>query len=221
MKYIMFLVFVVVVVLITRKVRGASVPPPRIHLVPIGVTGKHARNLNRYTRDLESRGFISLGTYRVDPMRGVVLTGFTHVGESLCAVVYTHVIAGTFIDVVSKNEAGHSFTVTTAPAGKELDQPQGHEKVFDPQMPVDRMIETALQRRPPAPYVSWTTESFPRKFEEAYAQETDWRAGRGGVTADEVRRTAGTMCGTLSEKDVQEGTRRLHRKYAESRRDLS
>jgi hypothetical protein len=203
-----------------RRFLSVMVPPPRIHLAPINATGAHARNLQRYTRELESRGFVRLDTYRVDPMHGVTLTAFTHVGESLCAVVYTHRVAGTFIDIVSKNEAGRSFTVTTAPAGKELDQPEGHEKVFDPHMPVERMIETALQRRPPAPYVSWYRESFARLFEEAYAKEMDWRASRGGATLDEVRRHADAMGGNISEQNIQKATRTLQKQYAESRRGL-
>jgi hypothetical protein len=225
MKFLAILLSVVVAFYIVRKVRGllaaAAVPPPRIHLLPVGATGMHALNLDRYARELESRGFARLGTYRVDRMRGVVLTAFSHVGESLCAVVYTHPLAGAFIDIVTKNEAGRTFTITTAPAGKDLDQPDGHEKVFDQDMPVERMIEVALQRRPAAPYVSWSVKNFAQQFEEAYAREMDWRAGRGGVTSDEVRRTAATMGGKFSEKNVQDATRRLHRQYMESRRDMS
>jgi len=216
------LIAMVVVLIVARKVRGllTMVPPPRIHLRPCAPTWAHRRSLSRYTHDLEGRGFVRLGTYRADPIRGIVLTAFAHVPEALCAVVYTHPLVGTFIDFVSKNLTGRSFTVSSARAGKELDQPEGHEKVFDPGMPVARMIETVLQRRPPAPYLAWSAENFAREFEGAYAREMDWRAGRGGVTQDEVRRTADAMGRNVSDRDVLETTRKLQRQYVHSRRDM-
>jgi hypothetical protein len=196
------------------------VPPPRVHLEPTRPSGRHARDLKPHARELESRGFARIGTYRVTPMRDVTLTAFAHPGHALCAIVYTHPVAGSFVDVVSRSESGRSFTATTAPAGQELDQREGHEKVFDASMSIEAMIEIALRRRPPAPHVDWTAGSFTSKFEEAYAEEMDWRAGRGGVTHDEVRRTAEAMGGKYSEQDIRKATQKLQRQYVHSRRDM-
>lgn len=222
MNLVILLTVAVVVFMIVRKVRqflAAMVPPPRIHLSLTKPSGKHAQDVKVKGRELEANGFTRIGTYRADPMRGLLLTAFSHAAHSLCAVVYTHPLAGTFMDIVAKNEAGRSLTVTTAPAGRELDQREGHEKVFDRESPVAALIETALRRRPPAPYVSWGPGNFVAKFEEAYAQEMDWRAGRGGVTRDEVRRAADATGRRYSEQDVQAATRKLQRQYAASRRD--
>jgi hypothetical protein len=61
---------------------------------------------------------------------------------------------------------------------------------------------------------------LPTHFEKAYADEMDWRAGRGGVTVDEVRRSAEATGRTFSEPQIQEATHSLQRKYAETRRDM-
>lgn len=223
MNYIAILFVAIVVLVIVRKARQflrAMVPPPRIHLEPTRAVGNHARDVKRYERELVAAGFTRIGTYRVDPMRGVVLTSFALSRESLCAVVYTHPVVGNFVDVICQSEAGQTFTATTAPAGKELDQREGHEKVFDRAMTVPRLIETVLQRRPHGPLVNFGPGNFTRLFEDAYAKEMDWRAGRGGVTSDEVRRTAEAMGGKYSEQDVQEATRRLQRQYVHTRRDM-
>lgn len=222
MNSIILLLGAVVLFVIVRKVRqflAAMVPPPRIHLALTKLAGKHAQDVKLKGRELEANGFTRIGTYRADPMRGLLLTAYSHAGHALCAVVYTHPLAGSFVDMVAKNEAGRSLTVTTAPAGKELDQREGHEKVFDRDLSVKAMIETALRRRPPAPHVSWGPGNFVAKFEEAYAQEMDWRAGRGGVTRDEVRRAADATGRKYSEHDVQAATRKLQRQYEASRRD--
>ena len=223
MNLFVILFIAAVALIIVRRARQflrSMVPPSRIHLAAVQPTSAHARDLKRYTRDLERRGFTRIGTYRVDPMRGVMLTAFTHTHDSLCAIVYTHPVAGAFIDVASRSEDGRSFTVTTAPAGKELDQREGHEKMFDKDMRVDQMVEAALHKRQPGPYVGWKAGNFVQLFEDTYAREMDWRAGRGGVTQDEVRRTAEAMGGKYSEHDVQEATHRLQRQYAAMRKDV-
>jgi hypothetical protein len=223
MNLYIILTVVVVLFVIVRRVRRfmvTLVPPSRVHLELSKPSRKHAEDVGARGRELESRGFTRIGTYRVDPIAGLLLTAFTHAEHSLCAIVYTHPMAGTFMDIVVKNDAGRSLTVTTAPIGKELDQREGHEKVFDKDMPVATMIETAMQRRPPAPHVRWSAGNFVAKFEEAYAQEMDWRAGRGGVTRDEVRRVADATGRKYSEQDIHTATRKFQRHYAESRRDV-
>lgn len=222
MNLVILLAVAAVVFMIARKVRyflAAMVPPPRIRLVGAKPMGRHVQDVKLKGRELEANGFARIGTYRAEPMRGLVLTAYAHAAHDLCAVVYTHPLVGAFVDVIAKNEAGRSFTVTTAPAGKELDQREGHEKVFERDMPVRTMIETTLRRRPPAPHMSWSAGNFAARFEEAYAQEMDWRAGRGGVTSDEVRRAADATGRKYSEQDILAATRKLQRQYTESRRN--
>ena len=221
---ILFALSVTVVMLVivrrARQFMTAMVPPTRVHLVPVTASRRHAGDVKRFARPLEAHGFTRIGTYRADPMQRVFLTAFAHTGHSMCAVVYTHPLTVTFMDLCSWNEAGRSFTITTAPAGRELDQREGHEKVFESGMTVEKMVETVLKRRPPAPHFTWNPSSFVTKFEHAYAEEMDWRASRGGVTQEEVRRAADATGRTFSDRDVQKATHRLQRQYTAARRNM-
>jgi len=208
------------IVLKARQFMTAMVPPSRIHLEPVTATHRHSQDVKRLARPLEAHGFTRIGTYRADPMKGVLLTAFTHAGKSLCAVVYTHPLTRSFMDITSVNEAGRSFTLTTAAAGRELDQREGHEKLFDSSMSVEKMIQTVLQRRPPEPHVNWSSANFVNRFEQAYADEMDWRASRGGVTQEEVRRAADATGRHFSDGDVQKATHQLQRRYSAARRDM-
>jgi len=221
MNYIIVAAVLTVAFVMVRRARhllGTMVPPPRITLAPARPTSAHARDIRRYARDLEARGFTRIGTFRPEPMRGIILTAFVQPHDSLCTIVYTHSVLGGFVDVVARSESGRSFTVTSAPAGQQLDQRDGHEKLFDREMAIGRMIDTTREKRPAGALVSWTSGNFARLFETAYAEEMEWRAGRGGVTSEEVRRTAEAMGGKYSERDIQEATHRLQRQYSASRR---
>lgn len=221
MNYVIIAAVLTVAFIMVRRARhllGTTVPPPRITLAAARPSSAHARDIRRYARDLEARGFTRIGTFRPEPMRGIVLTAFVQPHDSLCTIVYTHSVLGGFVDVVARSETGKSFTATTAPAGQQLDQRAGHEKIFDRDMTIGRMVEMAKERRPDGPPVVWSSGSFARLFESAYAEEMEWRAGRGGVTSEEVRRTAEAMGGKYSERDIQEATHRLQRQYTASRR---
>ncbi len=223
MKAAFALFAVFILLMIARKARymtGGMVSPSRVHLRPAMPRGKHARDLKNVSRELGSRGFALLGTYHVKPMQGVTVTAFSHTAHQLCAICTTHPLTGSHLDMVIMSEAGRSLTVTTAPVGGQLDQREGHEKLFDRHMTVDRMIEVALEKRPPGPWLDWNAPDFVTRFEDAYADEMEWRMRRGGVTHEEVRRTAEAMGGKYSERDVLEATRRLQRQYASSRRSM-
>jgi hypothetical protein len=200
------------------KKTSALTTPSRIQLSPTTPTGKHASDLLACKRQLDECELKGIGTYRVDPLR-TVATAFVNERESICAVVYRHPVVGCFIDVISKSTAGRSFTASNAPMGGVLDQHQAHEKVFDGGLSIPAMFDLVMRRRPVGPWETWTAENFARKFEAAYAEEMDWRASRGGVTTEEVRRQARASGEEYSEEVIHEATRKLQEEFAESRRN--
>jgi hypothetical protein len=62
--------------------------------------------------------------------------------------------------------------------------------------------------------------NFASKFETAYAEDMDWRARRGGVTKEEVRRQAAEDGKPYSEEVIHEATSQLKQKFAESRKTV-
>jgi hypothetical protein len=89
------------------------VPPPRIHLERCDSASAHAHDQKAPARDLEACGFRRLGAWCIEPIKGMMATAFAHGEQSLCAVVYTHSLAGSWVDIVAKSEAGRSLTVSS------------------------------------------------------------------------------------------------------------
>jgi hypothetical protein len=217
--YIVGLFVLSLVVRVLRKKPRVFSAPPRIQLFPATASGQHAKDLLARKHDLDQCGLKRIGTYRIDPLN-VVATAFANEQESICAVVYHHPVVGCFVDMVVKNTSGRSFTATNAPAGGALDQREGQVKVFDKTFTIPAMFELAKERRPEGPYEMWNAENFAKKFETAYAEDMDWRARRGGVTKDEVRRQAQESGKPYSEEVIHETTTKLQGKFAESRHDV-
>ena len=212
------LILILIARFVLPRVVKVMTPPARVRLVAARASAAHARDLKSRVPGLEACGFRSIGTYRVDPMRGVVLTAFAHSEQSLCAVVYSHPLVNSFVDMISKTEDDRSLTVTTAPAGQELDQPPGHEKIFDPKLSIAQMYDLVLRRRPRGTHEQWNADNFAVKFETAYAKEMNWRRSRGGVTHDEVRRVAASTGSKATEQQIGEATRKLQEQYAAASR---
>lgn len=188
-------------------------PPLTIQLVPVADRAK-GRFADSYRRELESLGFAPIGLYEVREMKGVVLSAFANSAQAMCVVVYRHPMAGVFADLCIMNQDDTSLTVTSAPAGGNLDQPPGRRKVFMPKASLRQLYECAARERSGGPYKRLDASNFARTFEAAYAHEMQWRKQRGGPTEAEVRREAHAM-GIHSEKTIQKATASLRQQYSE------
>ena len=188
-------------------------PPARIQLVPVDDRAK-GRFADSHRRELESLGFTPIGIFDVREMPGVTLVAFTQSSQAVCAVVYRHPLAGVFIDMACMTADDRGLTVSNAPAGGNLDQPPGRDKVFLVKASLRTLYDRALADRPAGPYHRVDASNFARVFESEYAREMEWRTKRGGPTADEVRREAHAM-GIRSEKTIQKATEQLRKQYSE------
>jgi len=205
---------------VVRYIQSLLKTPSRVTVVSIDPGAGTIRTIERHWPLLESLGFESIGTYRVPEIRGLVITAFAQNFQGVCSVLYEHPLAGTFADMFALNENDESLTVSSAPAGEELDQPPGHEKIIDSSLELREMYDLTLNRRPEGPFKRFTSENFAGEFEKAYAKEMDWRINRGGVTEEEVRRSAEKI-GITSEKNIQKATEQLQQEYAEKKEELA
>lgn len=221
MNFLGYVAGAVVLSLVLRALKrksAAFTAPSRIHLFPATAGGQHAKDLIARKRDLDACGLKRIGAYRIDPLN-VLATAFTNEPEAICCVVYHHSMVGCFVDMVVKNTAGKTFTATNAPSGGALDQREGHEKVFDKALTIPALFDLCKTRRPEGPYETWNAETFAGKFETAYAEEMAWRKSRGGVTRAEVKRQGNEDGKQYSEEVIDEATRQMQERFAESHRE--
>jgi len=222
MNVIIYVAGAVVLSLVVRALRKKPQrfnAPPRIQLYAATPVGQHAKDLIARKHDLDACGLKRIGTYRIDPLN-VMASAFANPEEHICCVVYHHATVGCFVDMVCRSTSGKSFTSTNAPTGGALDHREGQEKHYDKTLAIPALFEMTKSRRPEGPYDDYTAENFASKFEAAYAEDMDWRARRGGVTKEEVRRQAAESGKPVSEETIDEATRRVNQKFAESRTDM-
>jgi ankyrin repeat protein len=125
------------------------------------------------------RGFWPLASYVVPELQDVRIFAFDHADEPGWAVVYEHPDAGVFCDLYVQYDDGRSLTVSNAPSGHELEQREGHAKHFDASADADALLERLRVLREPSAYGIVNAERFAAIFEQAWADECDWRVTRG------------------------------------------
>jgi hypothetical protein len=217
--YIAGLFVLSLVVRALRKQPQKFKAPPRIQLFSATPVGQHSKDLIAHKHDLDACGLKRIGTYRMDPLN-VIASAFSNPAEHICCVVYHHPVVGCFVDMMCKSTSGKSYTATNAPTGGALDHREGQEKHYDKTLAIPALFELAKSHKPEGPYDDWTAENFIAKFETAYAEDMDWRARRGGVTREEVRRQAAESGKPHSDETIDEATRRVNQKLAQSRSDI-
>lgn len=166
--------------------------PPRLTLSRYerdDVEFEHEAEFAALSRAMVELGFESIGFYAADELYGLWFEAFVHPVEQLYGVVYDHSVAGVFADLVVRYVDGESLTVTSAPAGEELETPPGHAKRYcageSPAGLYRRLVaELGDRDRKPALATRFTDD-----FEQAWAEEMDWRNLRGFSTDDEILRT--------------------------------
>ena len=180
------------------------VTPARIHL--------HQREkirwndegaVNRLLQCLWPLGFQDAGSYEIPELSNVKLRALARPEEHLWAIVYEHPQAGVWMDFVTRYADGGSLTTANAPHGSELEQRPGHEKIHAPNLSAAELYRHHLEtRRTDVAYTPVAPENFVAEFEKSYADELDWRLGRGVVTDDELRAIAARQGQELSDEDL-------------------
>ena len=201
----------VVIFLIRKKLRqvfktialsSSAVVSPRITLVS---TLPSFRDREQYAADkatLERAGYREIGGFLIREIREIKLAAFQHPGTHALAVLYQHDSLGVYADLVLPLPGGFGLTVSSAPAGGEMDTMPGQIKHFLPGKTVAELLvrfdaesRGREVRRVPA-------EGFAAEVEQTYAREMDWRNARGGPTEAEIRRIASGMGQEVSDEDL-------------------
>lgn len=175
----------------------ANVPPLRVKLLRIeNHELSNAEQMQAWTENITQQGFEMIGDFEVQPAM-MELRSFVNQETNSCAVFYEHPMVGQWLDIYSVIEDGsESFTLTTDQKNL-MDARDGHTimRVTSLTTPA-KAYEKFLKERPERDWTFIPPGEFVNRFQQSYADEMDWRVGRGGPTADEIKR--------ISEKEGSE-----------------
>ncbi len=169
---------------------SSGVPPFRIKLEPQDdddeVEWFHEDDVKTQLQQFESSGFTLLGDYAVEGLP-LKVRGFQHQDHNVYGVIYDHVAAGVWSDVVRRYEDESSWTVSSA---KEhgMDAAPWHTPCFLPGQPVNELLNRLVESSPATGIQTTGADKFVSRFEAAYKREMNWRIERGGATEQEIRR---------------------------------
>jgi len=177
---------------------GGGIGPRRVHLRRIQAPA--SEGIEDRVRQLERLGYVRQGDYEVESLGGTRVVGLSDPSAGAMASLYDHPAVGIVCDLVIRYQDGSSLTVTNAPAGQDLDQREGHVKLFRPGAEIPDLQRLLAAERRIEPSKVWIRDEWAAGFEKAYADDMDWRLSK-GISADEVRRIAEGMGGGF-EDDV-------------------
>lgn len=164
----------------------------------------HEKDMSELTSDFESAGFTQIGDYDVEGLP-LQVRGFQQQEHRAYGVIYDHVAAGTWCDVVRRYEDETTWTVSS---GKlhGMDSAPWHTPNFLSGESVSLLLKKLLETSPETGHLNAGADLFVERFESAYKREMNWRIERGGATEQEIRRIAemnGQECSAEHVEQIQ------------------
>ncbi len=170
---------------------ASAATPPRIHLQAAdAIDWEDEEAIEALVEPLPGLGFEDAGLYEFREMTGFRLHAWVNPEQAVVAVVYEHPAAGAWMDFISRYDDGTRVTFTNTVQGGGLDHQPGHIIERRPGLDPRGLYREFLAARPARPAIPVRAGEFAAVFETAYADEMDWRNGRGGPTEREIRAIA-------------------------------
>ncbi|MBB6520009.1 hypothetical protein [Pseudoteredinibacter isoporae] len=163
-----------------------------------------AKKVKLAASELESLGFKGGKAYSIHEMNGVCLQGFYK--SPFAAVLYSHEIAGSWIDIVFDEVDGKEYTVSNAPMGSQMEERPETQKVFDAKLSVAEIYAKAehLQASLSGGFVDIHEGNFREYFETAYKKDIAFRTRKGGISYEEFLASSKEAPFRSSDETVQE-----------------
>ena len=209
-----FLLLAAVIIYFTIKIKfgkwlkaaiaAENATPLTIHinkdLFPEWVEEKKAQQL---VKVFVANGFRSSEAYTVPEMDGVKLLSFYK--EAYIAVLYTHPVAGLWVDLVAMyDDSGSGITVTDMPMGAEINTRPEMEKVVMKGASIDEMLEQLYTLTSEHTLKFTHEDDFRSLFEDAYKKDIQWRNRNGGISYEEFLSVAQEMKEKHSDEQIKE-----------------
>ena len=158
-----------------------------------------AEALNKALRSL---GFVRDKTYDVIELTGVKLLAYFKDGTS--AILYTHPVAGLFVDFVYLGAEGENITVSNVMSGSEIDKRPDCKKIYLPEAGVDELWQRMKTECEGLSESDINPENFREFFEAECQKDAAFIANKGGVTRAEFMRVLRNNPVELSDQKIEE-----------------
>ena len=162
--------------------------------------------------EVESLGFYKGKAYAIKEMAAVKFASLFRPQRDACAVVSKHDNGMLWLEFVLEYQDGSDLTVTNAPMGGEMDTRPECEKIVVRNAPVSELYETFKAKIQPKPKVPIDDSNFREVFEESYRRDMAWRAAKGGVSEEEIKRVMESGDISLDEEELQDAVMDIKKK---------
>ncbi|RMH70251.1 MAG: hypothetical protein D6675_09980 [Gemmatimonadetes bacterium] len=140
--------------------------------------------------ELEQIGFNRGNAYQVRELDDLYLCEFIHPTEHVLAVLYTHEVSGSWLEMKVNYASGRQLLVANTPEDQQRDYPPYRQTYFLSGAGVAELWQGIQDHLEEEERREWSHEAFPTVFEATYRQDATWRNQRGGISKAEVRRRA-------------------------------
>ena len=181
--------------------------PVRISLVPLeeSDTWRSRGDMKRHMSDLTALGFEHVENYFIPELAGLKLAGFVKPDEDLLACVYDHALMKPTFDICLEFEDGSSLDGTNTAMTDVLDPRPGHVRVSMEKASVAEILAGVRENRDSAKAaLPVSAAEFAADFQKSWVRDMMWRLSKGGVSRDEIKRTAEAQGQELSDEQLEE-----------------
>lgn len=169
-----------------------GVPPFRLKLEPWEedeeFSSLHEEDVLARAETLQELDFEHIGDFNSEDAM-FCMRAYINRPQATYAVIYDHVAAGVWCDIVRTYQDGTGWSFATA---KEhgLDTAPGKVQKFFPDMELEDVVRLFWKEAPAEGTQTVEDHDFARYFEKKYAEEMNWHIQRGGPSEQEIQRIA-------------------------------
>lgn len=168
------------------------------------------KNAQKIENELIDLGFTPDKTYNVVEMEGMQLKAFFK--TPFTAILYTHPVAGLWVDMGAETENGIEYTVSNVPMGGEMDTPPHAKKYWHKEFTPAELYTKLKEVIGSEPIKALDASTFRDYFENVYKKEMQWKNKNGGIGFEEFMRVIENDPKNYKDDEIMEAFHEVKRK---------